>query len=118
MTNRKCFADGARLAQLLEHQTFNRRAMGSSPHIGLKWNSLCLYFLWKQLFLVYDDRKCSPLLKHFPTRNTCMQQPLATNQEHATIFSELHEVLKKVVVIATRQLLFILIFQNDKILGF
>ena len=27
------------------------------------------------------------------TRNTCMQQPLATNQEHATIFSELHEVL-------------------------
>ena len=31
MTNRKCFADGARLAQLVEHQTFNLRAMGSSP---------------------------------------------------------------------------------------
>ena len=31
MTNRKCFPDGARLAQLGEHQTFNRRAMGSSP---------------------------------------------------------------------------------------
>ena len=30
MTNQKCFADGARLAQLVEHQTFNLRAMGSS----------------------------------------------------------------------------------------
>ena len=34
MTNRKCFADGARLAQLVEHQTFNLRAMGSSPVYG------------------------------------------------------------------------------------
>ena len=34
MTNRKCFADGARLAQFLEHQTFNLRAMGSSPISG------------------------------------------------------------------------------------
>ena len=34
MTNRKCFADGARLAQLVEHQTFNLRAMGSSPISG------------------------------------------------------------------------------------
>ena len=31
MTNRKCFASGARLAQLVEHQTFNLRAMFSSP---------------------------------------------------------------------------------------
>ena len=31
MTNRKCFADRARLAQLVEHQTFNLSAMGSSP---------------------------------------------------------------------------------------
>ena len=30
MTNRKGFADGARLAQLVEHETFNLRAMGSS----------------------------------------------------------------------------------------
>ena len=34
MTNRKCFADGARLAQLVEHQTFNLRATGSSPISG------------------------------------------------------------------------------------
>ena len=34
MTNRKCFADGALLAQLVEHQTFNLRAMGSSPMSG------------------------------------------------------------------------------------
>ena len=34
MTNRKCFASGARLAQLVEHQTFNLRAMGSSPISG------------------------------------------------------------------------------------
>ena len=34
MTNRKCFDDGARLAQLVEHQTFNLRAMGSSPISG------------------------------------------------------------------------------------
>ena len=27
--------------------------------------SLCLYFLLKQLFLVYADRKCSPLRKLF-----------------------------------------------------
>ena len=32
MRKRKCFADGARLAQLVEHQTFNLRAMGSSPY--------------------------------------------------------------------------------------
>ena len=30
MTNRNFFADGARLAQLVEHETFNLRAMGSS----------------------------------------------------------------------------------------
>ena len=30
MTNRNCFADGARLAQLVEHETFNLRAMGST----------------------------------------------------------------------------------------
>ena len=35
MTNRKCLADGAQLAQLVEHQTLNLRAMGSSPISGL-----------------------------------------------------------------------------------
>ena len=30
MTNRNLFADGARLAQLVEHETFNMRAEGSS----------------------------------------------------------------------------------------
>ena len=30
MTNRNFFADGARLAKLVEHETFNLRAMGSS----------------------------------------------------------------------------------------
>ena len=34
MTNRKFFTDGARLAQLVEHQTFNLRAMGLSPIPG------------------------------------------------------------------------------------
>ena len=54
------------------------------------------------------------LIKNYLTRNTCMQQPLATNQ-HATIFSELHEVFVYVVDIATRQFLFFLyIFQQDK----
>ena len=37
MTNRKRFFDGARLAQLVEHQTFNLRAMGSSPISGSNW---------------------------------------------------------------------------------
>ena len=32
MTNRKCFADRAPLALLVEHQTFNLRAMGSIPY--------------------------------------------------------------------------------------
>ena len=31
MTNRKRFVDGARLAQMEEHQSFNLRAMDSSP---------------------------------------------------------------------------------------
>ena len=34
MTNRNFFAAEARLAQLVEHQTFNLRAMGSSPISG------------------------------------------------------------------------------------
>ena len=34
MTNRNFFAAGARLAQLVEHQTFNLRAVSSSPILG------------------------------------------------------------------------------------
>ena len=34
MANRKFFTDGARLAQLVEHQTFNLKAMGLSPISG------------------------------------------------------------------------------------
>ena len=34
MTNRKCSASRARLAQLVDYQTFNLRAMGSSPILG------------------------------------------------------------------------------------
>ena len=34
MTKQKCFASRARLAQFVEHQTFNLRAMGSSPISG------------------------------------------------------------------------------------
>ena len=34
MTNRNFFADGARLAQLVGHETFNMRAVGSSPISG------------------------------------------------------------------------------------
>ena len=34
MTNRNCFADRARLAQLVQHQTYNLKAMGSSPISG------------------------------------------------------------------------------------
>ena len=34
MTNRKHFGDGVRLAQLVEHQTFNLRSICSSPISG------------------------------------------------------------------------------------
>ena len=34
MTNRKCFADGAQIAHLVKHRTFNLRAMGTSPTSG------------------------------------------------------------------------------------
>ena len=65
MENRKFFTDGARLAQLVEHQTFNLRAMGSSlisGSIGILYVST-LY--GNNVFLSFIDTKCSPLLKHF-----------------------------------------------------
>ena len=34
MTNRNFFADGARLAQCVEHETFSMRALGSSHILG------------------------------------------------------------------------------------
>ena len=71
MTNRKCFADGARLDQLVEHQTFNLRAMGSSLISGSNGLLYVSTLYGKKIFLVYIDRKCSPLLKLFPT-NACI----------------------------------------------
>ena len=66
MTNRKCFSDGARLAQLVEHQTFNLRAMGSSP-ISASNVILDVCTLYgNNVFLSFIDRKCSPLRKLFP----------------------------------------------------
>ena len=56
----KMLAVGARLAQLVEHQTFNP----DQSHIRLKWKSQFLYFIWKQFWLVFSDRTCSPLLNH------------------------------------------------------
>ena len=65
MTNRKCFADRARLAQLVEHQTFNLRAMGSSPISGSNGILYVCTSYGNNFFLFFIDRKCSPLLKHF-----------------------------------------------------
>ena len=53
MTNRKCFA-GARLAQLVEHQTFNLRPWVRVPYRA-QWNTLCLYFIWKNFFLFIEN---------------------------------------------------------------
>ena len=66
MTNRNCLADGARLAQLVDYQTFNMRAMGSSPISGSNVIlDVCTLYV-NNVFLSFIDRKCSPLLKHFP----------------------------------------------------
>ena len=67
MTNRNCFADGARLAQFVEHETLNLRAMGSSLISGSNEILYVSTLYGKKIFLVYADRKCSPLLKLFPT---------------------------------------------------
>ena len=66
MTNRKCFADGARLAQLVEHQTFNLRAMGSSPISGSNAILYVFTLYGNNFFLFFIDTKCSPLLKNSP----------------------------------------------------
>ena len=66
MTNRKCFADRARLAQFVEHQTFNLRAMGSSPISGSNGILDVCTLYGNNFFFSFIDRKCSPLLKHFP----------------------------------------------------
>ena len=58
-----CF--GSPISSVGRASNFLSEGHGFESHIGLKWNSLCLYFLWKQLFLVYDDRKCSQPLKFF-----------------------------------------------------
>ena len=71
MANRKCFADGARLDQLVQHHTYNLRAMGSSLITGSSGILYVSTLYGKNIFLVYANRKCSPLLKLFPT-NACI----------------------------------------------
>ena len=66
MTNRNFFADGARLAQLAENQTFNLRAMGSSLISGSNGILYVCTLYGNNFFLSFIDRKCSPLLKLFP----------------------------------------------------
>ena len=65
MTNGNCFADGVRLAHLVEHQTFNLRAMGSSPILASNVILDVCTLYGNNVFLSFIDRKCSPLLKHF-----------------------------------------------------
>ena len=58
MTNRNFFADGARLAQLVEHETSNLRAMGSSLisasngffYIGTLYGNNFCCILWIENF--------------------------------------------------------------------
>ena len=65
MTNRNFFADGARLAQLVEHETFNVRDVGSSPISGSNGILDVCTLYGNNFFLSFIDRKCSPLLKQF-----------------------------------------------------
>ena len=51
MTNRNFFADGARLAQLVEHETFNLRAMGSSLISGSNETLYACTFYGNNFFL-------------------------------------------------------------------
>ena len=48
MTNRKVLSDGARLAQLVKHQTFNLRAMLFSP-ISVQMQ-FCMFVLYMETF--------------------------------------------------------------------
>ena len=66
MTNRNFFPAGAQLAQLVEHETFNMRAMGSSPISGSNGILYVCTLYGNNFFLFFIDRKCSPLLKNFP----------------------------------------------------
>ena len=65
MTNRKCFADGARLAQLVEHQTFNLRAMGSSPISGSSGILYVSTLYGKYFFLFMPIESVHHLLNFF-----------------------------------------------------
>ena len=58
MTNRKCFADGARLAHLVEHQTFDLRAMCSSPISGSNGILFVFTLYGNNFFFFFIDRKC------------------------------------------------------------
>ena len=54
-----------RLAQLVEHQTFNLRAMGSSPISGSNGILYVCTLYGNIFFLFFIDRKCSQPLKLF-----------------------------------------------------
>ena len=49
---KQTFPKSARLAQLVEHQTFNLRAMGSSPISG----SNHIYYCFKNLYAKYFEQ--------------------------------------------------------------
>ena len=65
MTNRKCFADGARLAQLVEHQTFNLRAMGSSPISGTNGILYVCTFYGNNFFLFMTIENVHHFVNYF-----------------------------------------------------
>ena len=65
MTNRKCFADGARLAQLVEHETFNLSAMGSSPISGSNGILYVCTFYGNNFFLFMTIENVHHFANHF-----------------------------------------------------
>ena len=74
MKNRKCFADGARLAQLVEHQTFNLRAMGSSPISGSNGILYVCTFYGNNFFLfmtIENVHHFSNIFQSMPVLFTC-----------------------------------------------
>ena len=70
MTNRNRFFDGAILAQLVEHQTFNLRLWVRVPYRA-QMEFFMFVLCMETTFLDYADRKCSPLLKLFSI-NACI----------------------------------------------
>ena len=65
MTNRNGFADGARLAQLVEHETFNLRAMGSSLISGFNGILYVCTFYGNNFFFFMTIENVHNLLNFF-----------------------------------------------------